>query len=145
AVAFDLGQGGQALAGEAFGEQGQEVRDAAAHGELVVAGVQEQFDGFGAEDVGELVGEVAGRGVQGELLVDRDVFARERGRVGHGLLRGGRGEDGCEAVDAGGDVGVGGFERGVGVGGCGVGYGPVQPPPGVGGQVFVGVVAHRDD
>jgi hypothetical protein len=93
AAALDLGQRGQALPGEAFGEQGQKVRDAAAHRELVVAGVQEPFDGFAAEDVGELVGDPDGGGVQGELLIDGQVVAAVAvGEVdvglGHGVLRG---------------------------------------------------------
>ena len=54
-----------------------------------------------------------------------------------------------EPVDAFGDLLVGGFERVVGVGRCGVGYGPVQPRR-VGGlglavQFFVGSVADGDD
>jgi hypothetical protein len=38
-VAFDPREGVQALTGEAFGEQGQEVGNAGAPGELVVGGV----------------------------------------------------------------------------------------------------------
>jgi hypothetical protein len=51
----------QALAGEPFGQQRQEVRDGGAAGELVVGGVQEPFDGLGAECVGVL-GFQSGRG-----------------------------------------------------------------------------------
>ena len=72
-VAFDAGESVQALAGEPFGEQRQEVRHGAAGGELVVAGVQEPFDGLGAVDAGELPAEPCGGGAQGELLVDGQV------------------------------------------------------------------------
>jgi hypothetical protein len=66
------------------------VRAAAAYGELVVAGVQEPFDRFGTEDVGEAFGQADGGGTQRELLVDGQIAARLsfRGDVGHVLLRG---------------------------------------------------------
>jgi len=41
---FHAGLGDQPLAGEAFGEQRQEVRDGRMAGELLVAGVQEPLD-----------------------------------------------------------------------------------------------------
>ena len=44
---FDLGQGVQALPGEAFGQQRQEVGDGGVGGELLVEGVQEPFDRLG--------------------------------------------------------------------------------------------------
>ena len=74
-MSLDPGQGVQALPGEAFGQQRQEVGHGAAGGELVVAGVQEPFDGLGAEDAVELVGQPGGGGAQGQLLVDGQVRA----------------------------------------------------------------------
>ena len=52
--------------------------------------------------------------------------------------------DGGEVADAAVDVGVGGFEGGVGVDADGVGDRPVQPGQ-TGVQLFVGVVADGDD
>jgi hypothetical protein len=43
---------------------------AAISGELVVAGFEEQFDGLGGEEVGELLVEGAGGRLEGVLLVD---------------------------------------------------------------------------
>ena len=55
AFAFDFGEGAESLAGEAFGHQRQEVGELGAVGELVVAGLEEQLDGLGGEEVVELV------------------------------------------------------------------------------------------
>lgn len=60
-VAFDPGEGTQALAGEALGEQRQVVRDAGDGGELVVAAVQEPLDCLSAVGTVELGGQ-SGRG-----------------------------------------------------------------------------------
>ncbi|GLW10704.1 hypothetical protein Misp01_58320 [Microtetraspora sp. NBRC 13810] len=86
-VAFHAGQGVQALAGEALGEQRQVVGDLPVQGELVVAGVQEPLDGLGAERASELLGQAAGGGEQGVLLIDGQVQAAVRLR--HGYSSGG--------------------------------------------------------
>ena len=65
-----LARAREALAGEPFGQQRQEVGDGGAAGELVVGGVQEPFDGLGAEDAVELVAQPGRGGLQGELLVE---------------------------------------------------------------------------
>ena len=89
--AFDAGKGAQALPGEPFGQQRQEVGDGSAAGELVVAGMQEPFDGFDPEHVGEIGLQPGRRGPQGELLIDGQVFTHVRreggGAVGHDGLR----------------------------------------------------------
>jgi hypothetical protein len=61
-VALDLGHGVEALEGESFGQERQEVGDGALTGELVIAGVQESFDGLLAEDAVELAAQVGGGG-----------------------------------------------------------------------------------
>nr|WP_285639641.1 hypothetical protein [Lentzea sp. NBRC 102530] len=71
-MAVGLGEGVQALASEPFGQQWQEVRDGAVRGELVVAGVQEPFDGLGAEVAVELLPQTAGCGLEGELPADAE-------------------------------------------------------------------------
>jgi hypothetical protein len=58
ADALDPGQGAQALAGEAFGHQRQEVGELGPVGELVVARLQVQLDRLGGKELAEL-------GVQG--------------------------------------------------------------------------------
>ena len=65
----------QTLAGELLGEQGKEVEDNGALGELVVGGMQEPFDRLSSERAVELAGEMAGSGLQREVLVE-----------GHGLV-----------------------------------------------------------
>ena len=85
--ALHSGQGVQALAGEAFGEQRQEVRHAGQRGELVVAGVQEPFDGLGAVGAVELPHEAGRGGAQRDLLVDGQIRVVVDGRVSHGGLR----------------------------------------------------------
>jgi hypothetical protein len=86
-MAFDAGEGVQALAGEAFGEQRQEVRHAGQVRELVVADVQEPFDGLGAVGAVELAGEADRGGAQRELLVDGQVLVVVDDRVSHRGLR----------------------------------------------------------
>jgi hypothetical protein len=78
AVAFDLGEGVEALAGEALGEEGEEGGDGGFAGELVEAGLEEQLDGLGAEPAVELGAEAPGSGAQGGANVE-------------GLVGGGRG------------------------------------------------------
>lgn len=139
-VAFHAGQGVQALAGEAFGEQRQVVGDRAVQGELVVAGVQEPFDGLGAECAGELLGQAAGGGEQCVLLIDGQVQVAVGLR--HGSLLGGM-DGGCQPLDAVGDVDVGVFERLVAAGAYRVGDGPVQSFEV--GELLVGGVADGHD
>ena len=50
-LAFDAGKGVEALAGKAFGQQREEIRDGRPTGELVIRGVQEAIDGFDAPKV----------------------------------------------------------------------------------------------
>ena len=84
--ALDPGQCLQPLAGEAFGEQRQEVGDGGPAGELVVGGVQEPFDRLGAEGADEVSAQPGGGGLEGDLLVEGDV--RRAGRSGSsGCLR----------------------------------------------------------
>ncbi len=71
--ALDFGQGLQALAGEAFGQQRQEVHHGCASGELVVGGVQESFDGLDTEGAFELTLQPSGGGLQRDLLVDGQI------------------------------------------------------------------------
>jgi hypothetical protein len=59
-------------------------------------------------------------------------------------MTGSRCEGGCQPVDAGCQVGVGGFERGVRVDSGWVGHRPVQPPPS-GAQFFVRLIADGND
>jgi hypothetical protein len=84
--AFDLRQGLQALPGEAFGQQRQEIRDGGPSGELVVRGVQEPLDGLGVEGALEVSGEAGGRMFERDLLVEGDVAsvvgARHRRSLG---------------------------------------------------------------
>ena len=61
-LALDAGQGGEALACPAFGQQREEVGNGGTSGELVVGGVQEPFDGLDAEVLAELVVESGGGG-----------------------------------------------------------------------------------
>ena len=75
-LALDPGQRVEALTGEAFGQQRQEVGDGRAGGELVVGGVQEPLDGFDAEVLVEVTLQPGGRGPHRELLVDRQVGVR---------------------------------------------------------------------
>ena len=75
---FDLGQGVEALPGEAFGEEGQEVGDGGMAGELVVGGVQEPFDGFGVERAVEVASEPGGGMVAGKWAVKLSAIARAR-------------------------------------------------------------------
>ena len=90
-LAFDPGQGGEALAGPAFGQQRQEVGNGGPAGELVVGGVQEPFDGLDAEVLAELVVQSRRCGAQRELLVDGQigvvVGGQGDGTVGHVELR----------------------------------------------------------
>jgi len=64
------------LAGKAFGQQWEEVRDRGAGGELVVGGVQEPFDGFHSEHIGELVLQPGCGGLERQLLIDGQVAAK---------------------------------------------------------------------
>jgi hypothetical protein len=61
AQTFHLRQSLQALAGEAFGEQRQEVRDGGPAGELVVGGVEEPLDRLGVEGALEVAGQASRR------------------------------------------------------------------------------------
>ena len=70
-----FGQSTQPLSGEPLRDQRQEVRNGARHGELVVAGVQESFDGLAAVDASKLVGQAGRRSVQHMLLVNGEVRA----------------------------------------------------------------------
>ncbi len=148
-VPFDPGQCGQALAGEPFGQQRKEVGHGAAGGELVVAGVQEPFDGLGAVDAGELLAESCGGGAQGELLVDGQVVAVDARRLRSWScsweFRSSRAAKcGRQPVDPVGDLGVGGLERRVGVSRS-PGRAPTSAAAAaLGWQVLVGVVADRD-
>ena len=72
-LALDLGEGLEALAGEPFGHEREEVVELGSVGELVVAGGQEQLDRLGTEDAVELPRQVPGGGAQGQPLVDRQL------------------------------------------------------------------------
>ena len=74
--AFHFGQCAKPLAGKAFGQQWEEVRDRGAGGELVVGGVQEPFDGFHSEHIGELVLQPGCGGLERQLLIDGQVAAK---------------------------------------------------------------------
>ena len=84
-LAFDAGQGVEALAGEAFGQQGQEVGHGRAAGELVVGRVQEAFDGLDSEHAVEFTFQSGRGGLECQLLVDRQVAAQMVGdwTIGH--------------------------------------------------------------
>jgi hypothetical protein len=84
-LAFHPGQGGESLAGEAFGQQRQEVGDGGAAGGLVVGGVQEPFDGLYPEGAVELVLQPGGGGSQGQLLVDGEIGVPMVGVLGWGF------------------------------------------------------------
>lgn len=79
---LDCGERGEALPGEAFGQQRQIVGDRRAEGERVVGGVQELLDGLDAERVGVVATHPGGRGVHGLPLVDRQRRTR-RQHAGH--------------------------------------------------------------
>ena len=90
-LALDSCQGGEALARPAFGQQRKEVGNGCPTGELVVGGVQEPFDGLGAEVLAELGVQPGRGGPECELLVDGQIGVGVRGQgdgtVGHVELR----------------------------------------------------------
>ena len=83
-LALDPGQGVEALAGEPFGQQGQEVGDGCAPGELVVGGVQEPFDRFHPEVPSKSRCSRVAAVLQGEP-VDRWTDRGADGGVGRGF------------------------------------------------------------
>jgi len=84
---FDLGQGVEALSGEAFGEEGQEVGDGGMAGELVVGGVQEPVDGVDVERAVEVASEPGGGSLERDDLVEGDVMTVVELRHRRSLLR----------------------------------------------------------
>ena len=153
-VALDPGQRGEALAGEPFGQQRQEVEHDRASGELVVGGVQEPFDGLGAEHAVELALQVGRRGGRASCWsMDRSGGGSRWSRRSLLVLR--RSGTACTA-------GVRRVMRSVSSSTTlsnaagssarhGVGDRPVQPRPpdrharGAGGEFFVGAVADGHD
>ena len=145
--ALDLGQGVQALPGEAFGEQRQEVGDGGPAGELVVGGVQEPLDGLGVERAVEVAAEAGGGGLERDLLVEGDVaavvgLASSSAFSVSGCVRT-RVEAGSEIADPPGQFVVGAVERGRRADADRIGHRPVQVGPVA--EFFVGEVAHGDD
>ena len=72
-LSFDLGEGLEAVAGEAFGEDRGEGGDASLWEELVEAVGEEPFDGLGSEDASELVLQLGADGEQQVALGEGEL------------------------------------------------------------------------